>query len=265
MPFVKLDCGILDSTVWIDRDQREIFITALLMASPLEYTHPVEQFTVDSNEPTGWFAPPGWYGFVEAAGPGIIRRAGVDPDSGIRALEKLGSPDPESRTPDFDGRRLIRIPGGYLVLNYQTYRDRDYTTAQRSRRYRERQRNATVTASPRDITQAEAEAEAKEIPKTKKSPAAPFVAPEGLNLDAWERWLQYRRSIGKALKPPSIPAAAAKFAKLGPLQAEAVDHSVANGWTGIFPPDAPRGPAGRPKATLTWRPPPDKPLLEKIP
>src|SRR3990167_930952 len=36
MPFVKLDCGILDSTLWFDRDARDVFLTALLMAVPYE-------------------------------------------------------------------------------------------------------------------------------------------------------------------------------------------------------------------------------------
>ncbi len=167
MAYVKLDCGILDSTVWINRDVREVFITALLMASPVDYDKPIPQYEVDRNEPTGFEAPAGWYGFVEAAGPGIVRRAMVDQAAGMEALRVLGSPDPESRTPAFEGRRLIRVEGGYLILNFQVYRDRDYTTAERSRRYRDRKLNKKaqssrrdVTVSHRDITQAEAEAEA---------------------------------------------------------------------------------------------------------
>jgi hypothetical protein len=180
MPFVKLDCGILDSTVWIDRDRRELFITALLMASPKEYSEPIPQYHVDHNETTGFIAPAGWYGFVEAAGPGIVRRALVEPETGMIALAALGEPDPESRNPKFEGRRLIRVVGGYLVLNFQDYRDRDYTMAERSRRYRERKlnkrqqtqpltRSDTVT-SRRDITQAEAESEAKEYINPKSAP-----------------------------------------------------------------------------------------------
>ena len=174
MAFVKLDCGILDSTVWTDRDRREVFITALLMAKPREYAEPIEQYSVDKNELTGFIAPPGWYGFVEAAGQGIVRRALVEQASGMIALEALGEADPESRSPRFDGRRLIRVVGGYLILNFMDYRDRDHTTAERARRYRARKRGdippvndspaasmESVTphrdfvASPRDITQAD--------------------------------------------------------------------------------------------------------------
>ena len=164
MPFVKLDCGILNSTLWFEKDVRDVFITALLMAEPMEFDKAIPQIAVDSLEYTGWEAPPGWYGYVPAAGVSIASRAGLEKDAGIEALRRLGAPESSSRTPDFEGRRMIRIDGGYLILNYMKYRERDYTTAERSKRYRERlakkaaSRRDSVT-SRRDITQAEAEAE----------------------------------------------------------------------------------------------------------
>src|SRR6185437_13486679 len=113
MGFVKLDTGILDSTLWIEKDQRDVFITALLMAEPREFNEPQPQIEVDSMVPTGFVVPPGWYGFCAAAGSGIIRRSLTEHFSGMKALRELGSPDPESRTKTFEGRRLIRINGGY--------------------------------------------------------------------------------------------------------------------------------------------------------
>jgi hypothetical protein len=143
MPFVKLDTGILNSTLWVERECREVFITSLLMADPLEIAQAQAQLEVRSLAQTGWVMPPGWYGFVPAAGIGIIRRAMVEQDSGLDALEKLGAPDPESRSQDFEGRRLVRIDGGYVVLNFIKYRDRDYTAALRAQRYRDRKKLVT--------------------------------------------------------------------------------------------------------------------------
>ena len=143
MPFVKLDCGILDSTLWLDRDSRECFLTALLMAQPCEFSQPVEQLEVRALTPTGYQAPAGWYGFVPAAGVAIIRRAGIsEQERGLVALERLSSPEAESRSPEFDGRRMIRVDGGYLILNFMKYRDRDYTGAERAKRYRDRKKAA---------------------------------------------------------------------------------------------------------------------------
>lgn len=139
MPFVKLDCKMLDSTTWLDREAREVFITALLMARPHELETPAAQIKIHSLRPTGWKVPPGWYGFVAAAGIGIVARAGIEMAAGLRALERLGAPEPDSRSRDFDGRRLVRIDGGFIILNFMKHWDRDETGAERQRRYRQRQ------------------------------------------------------------------------------------------------------------------------------
>lgn len=168
MPFVKLDTGILESTLWIDRECREIFLTALLLAEPLEIDKPMEQIAIRSLERTGFMVPPGWYGFARAASVGIIGRALVEMESGMAALERLGNPDLHSRSAEFDGRRMIRVDGGFIILNYMKYRDRDYSAAERQRRFRKRRKDQASQASlplrdsnvtSRNITQAEAEAE----------------------------------------------------------------------------------------------------------
>lgn len=140
LPFVKLDTRILQSTLWFERDARELFITALLMAEPREIHEPAPQLKVDAIEYTGFEVPPGWYGFVPAAGIGIIRQAGIERDPGLRALAELGSPDKESRSSEYEGRRLVRVNGGYVILNYIKYRERDNTSADRNRRWRQKQR-----------------------------------------------------------------------------------------------------------------------------
>ena len=74
---------------------------------------------------------------------------------------------------------MIRIDGGFLILNFQKYRDRDYTTAERSARYRTRKqqleerssRRDTVTPR-RDITQAEAEVRSQKS-EIRNNPRAP--------------------------------------------------------------------------------------------
>jgi len=173
MPFVKLDCGILNSTLWSEKECREVFLTALLMAEPHELREPSPQIAVDSLQATGFVVPAGWYGFIPAAGVGILHRAGIDRERGMEALRRLGEPEETSRTPDFEGRRLVRVDGGYLVLNYMKYRDRDYTSAERSKRYRERVASRRAKAAThRDITQAEAEAEVEEKKSTSSTPAA---------------------------------------------------------------------------------------------
>lgn len=173
MAFVKLDCGILHSTLWHQRPARELFVTALLMARPHELTEAAPQLEVRSLDPTGWHVPPGWYGLIEASGAGIAHQAVVDQEAALTALEQMGRPEPESRSQAFEGRRMVRIDGGYIVLNFAKYRQKDHTTAQRSAKYRKRKerlakptRRHTVTA--RGATQAEAYTHETERPSTEE-------------------------------------------------------------------------------------------------
>lgn len=140
MAYVKLDTCILESSLWEESDIRTIFITALLMARRFDVNEPTEQLQVNGLKPTGFIVPPGRYGIVRTAGSGIIRRALMEKTAGMKALKTLGLPDPESRSKEYGGRRLVRIDGGFLVLNYYKYYVKDHTTTERSRRYRERKK-----------------------------------------------------------------------------------------------------------------------------
>lgn len=146
MAYTKLHQSILESTVWSeDSDTRVVWITLLAMADR--------------------------HGEVTSTIPGLARRANVTLEACQIALSKFLGPDPFSRTPDEDGRRLVPIDGGWHLLNYDKYRleaskdDRKAKNAARAKRYRDRKRNAeSVThhapvTHDRDIAEAEAEAD----------------------------------------------------------------------------------------------------------
>jgi len=42
----------------------------------------------------------------------------------VAAIDKFSSPDPYSRTPDNEGRRIETIEGGWVILNYTRYREK---------------------------------------------------------------------------------------------------------------------------------------------
>lgn len=156
MPYVKLDAGMLDSTIWLeDSDTCKVWVTMLMMAKS--------------------------DGMVEATAPGIARRANLDLETTRQALRVLESPDEDSRSLDNEGRRITRVDGGYFLTNYEKYRNRDHRAAERKRRERARRKaeeaksedrchgmsrrdtrdiTQNVTPVTQDVTQAEAEAEA---------------------------------------------------------------------------------------------------------
>lgn len=237
MAFVKLDCNILTSTLWFHRDCREVFITALLMAEPFEVRNSVKQLHVDSLDYTGFEVPAGWYGMVPAAGVGIVRQAGLELKEGLEALRKLGAPDLESRSQDFEGRRMVRVDGGYLILNFVKYRERDHTGADRARRYRLRQkppvevdpsRRDSVT-SHRDITQAEAEYRVNKEPPTPAAAGAPRAEASQVELSPLvQKVLEHWRTV-------AVPAGLPKVLKESPKLLKAIQTRLKDAsWLGLY-------------------------------
>lgn len=152
MSYVKVDSALLTSSLWQDPDALKVFFTALLMAYPTEVMEPLPEIGIGTLDETGYMVQPGWYGFVEAAGPGLIHAACLDREPGMAALRRLTQPDKESRGKEYEGRRLIRVDGGFIVLNYMKYRDKDHTTAERSKRYRDRKKRESSRRGDRDAT-----------------------------------------------------------------------------------------------------------------
>jgi hypothetical protein len=55
---------------------------------------------------------------------------------------------------------------------------------------------------------------------------------------AWGEWLQHRKEIKKPATPTAQQKQLSKLATMGPARAvAALNHSIGNGWTGIFEPN----------------------------
>lgn len=72
--------------------------------------------------------------------------------------------------------------------------------------------------------------------KERQKTGADAPDPEGLDPEAFGRFLAYRRGIKKPVRPASLLALKRKLAAMGDAQAAAVDESIAQGWTGVFAP-----------------------------
>lgn len=102
------------------------------------------------------------HGVVEGSVPGFANLARVPVPKLRTALIKLASPDPDSRTPDNEGRRIMEIPGGWKILNYESYRERtqakDGSRAGYMRGYRAQQNVTRNNSASRDTAPASASA-----------------------------------------------------------------------------------------------------------
>jgi hypothetical protein len=170
--YTKLFSSITRSSVWLEDDQTlRVWVTMLALA--------------DRN------------GFVGASVGGLAATARVDRRKTEEALAKFLAPDPDSRSKDNDGRRIEVADRGWILLNYDRFRDmRDEEARKEYERNRKREARAKArgdvpdaSALSRDVpscpeksalsAHAEAEASHKQKASQKESeiqtraPAAP--------------------------------------------------------------------------------------------
>lgn len=163
----KLFTKILDSSVWLENaSTRLVWLT--LIAS------------MDED------------GFCAFAAVGnLANRARVPLAACDAALKTLESPDLESADPEHEGRRIQRVPGGWVVLNAAKYREMvtrvvvREQTRQRVRRFREKQRNADVTQQSLNVTPSDTDTDTEDQDHC----ATTFA----------EFWEAYPRKVGKVV------------------------------------------------------------------
>ena len=216
--FTKLHQAILHSSVWSQPHYvRVVWVSMLAMANA--------------------------DGVVEASISGLARAANVTLEECREALELLMGPDDESRD-GTSGERVARVEGGFYLLNYANYRDRQTkqqaAAAERMRKKRAEQRGdenvreRARTCEPVTLcsTEAEAEAEAKKK-KARKRAAPPPARPDDVEEQVWEDWRAHRRRKSATVSVTVLEGLRkqAGLAKIS-LQ-EAMVMQVANGWQGF--------------------------------
>jgi hypothetical protein len=98
--FVKIyGTRLLDSTLWMESLEVRVLFLGMLAAAD-------------------------WRGYVDIPSTKVLaHRMNMPLDVCERALAVLEAPDLESRTPDEDGRRVIREGSGWIVVNCAKYRE----------------------------------------------------------------------------------------------------------------------------------------------
>jgi hypothetical protein len=140
-------------------------------------------------------------GEVLGSVPGLARLAGITLDEAQASLNELLSPDPHSRTPDYEGRRIAAIDGGWVILNHAKYRAKmseDDRRAYKARKQAE-YRAALAKCPPMSTSgqcghNAESRVQKPEAENTNQSVKPPTAA----EIAAAEIYQSYPRKQGKA-------------------------------------------------------------------
>ena len=189
----------------------------------------------------------------------IAEEVGLTIDQVRAALVVLESPDDESRSPEEQGRRIVRLDEhrawGWNVVNYVKYRsirDEDDRREQnrrsqanwRAKRDADNKQSkppsAAVSTCHVESANTEAEADTEEKTKTprKRGAATPLVSvdnlvAEGVDQKAAADWLATRKAKGLPLTPTAWQQTKDQASKAGMSAAEAVQTAAGNAWGGF--------------------------------
>lgn len=115
------------------------------------------------------------HGVAEGSVPGLADFARVSLEDCERALAVLQAPDRYSRSEDHEGRRILKVDGGWLVLNHAKYRAkaseddrREYLRKKQAESRARRVNNGVNTRQQISTNSTQAEAEAEADPDTKE-------------------------------------------------------------------------------------------------
>jgi uncharacterized phage protein (TIGR02220 family) len=96
--YCKLVSGIILSTIWREDDHTRILWITMLALKGRDHR-------------------------VLASVPGLAAVANIPIESCRAGLVKLATPDKDSRTKEYEGRRIMEVEGGWMVLNGEKYRN----------------------------------------------------------------------------------------------------------------------------------------------
>jgi len=178
-------------------------------------------------------------GIVDMTAEAIARRTTIPLDIIKIGISTLEQPDPHSRTPDEDGRRIVRLSDdrewGWRVINYIHYRNiRSQEERREYMRNYQRQRRAVGNRVNKSVNKVSNVNQSSKQYAVSSMQYAEAITTEGLDHSAWNTFIEYRKDIGKPYKKVSIPAAQKKLASFGADQIAVVEQTIANGWTGLF-------------------------------
>ena len=188
------------------------------------------------------------HGEVDMTAEAISRRTTIPLEIIQMGLEELSKPDPESRTPDEDGKRIVLIDShrswGWRLVNYQKYRKirsederREYQRQlMASRREMTKNKLASVSnVSPCSMQYAVSSKQKEEKEREEKTN---YVAtPQIVSRTNWLAFVEMRKKIRK---PLTDRGANLIIKKLERLQAEGdnpdqvIEQSIMHDWAGVF-------------------------------
>jgi len=173
--------------------------------------------------------------------------AGLTKDQVAEGLEILSSPDPESTSPDEEGRRIVPFGDGrnqWRVVNYRHYYEKGRAEERKEykREWDRTHRNPT-RSDKSDKSDPESESESETKPSKRRDVVEellaglpPVFAADAAFVRALRDYEAFRvEQKHKPWAPATVKKKHAEWSKRNPSEvAEALEKSVAQGYQGVF-------------------------------
>ena len=169
------------------------------------------------------------FGDVDITAEVISRRTLIPLEIIEKGIEELSKPDPNSRDPANDGRRIVPISPtrtwGWHIVNYTRY------AAIRSAEERREYMAAYYDAKKH--------AKEPEPPPEPEAKAPKFSPPDWVPIEQWLAWLEVRRRIKAPNTDRALKLAVKDMDELrtaGHDPGAVLDLAITRGWRGLFAP-----------------------------
>jgi hypothetical protein len=218
-------------------------------------------------------------GIIDMSPQAMAGRTSYPMDVIKKGLSVLQKPDPDSRHPGHDGRRIIALEDGrsfgWQIVNYKIYRnmatreekkraDRDRIASKRvePNEYEGVASCSEVSRKVANVAHTDTHTDTHTV-KTKKVALRPVavihdVERLGINKALWVEFLANRKRLKAANTPAAINTLINKIEKLHLQGHDAntlVETANERGWKSVFEPDKPKagnGPTARDFATMDF-------------
>lgn len=184
-------------------------------------------------------------GVVDMTPQAIAARTSFPLDLIIKGIKILSEPDPYTRTPGEEGRRIVLIddhrPWGWRIVNHGKYmklRDmKQKREADRVRISEKRKENKDVAIESQPV--ADVAHSDSDLDTDLKNKSEVALLPSWLPLEAWKAWLEMRRKKRVPNGARALNMAVAELERLKSLgfdPLKVIDLSTYKGWTSFYPP-----------------------------
>jgi hypothetical protein len=180
------------------------------------------------------------HGWADIHPKAIAEETGLTLAEVEAAIRNLESPDPESRSPEEEGKRLIRLDEhrawGWRIVNHGKYRairneeDRREQNRLAQERWRNKHNQSKQRKPESAHTEAEADTDTKAVKKKNTSPSAPSdVCPS-----VWADWLSVRKAKkGGPVTQTALKEIQKEAAKAGLSLEDAIRVCCKRSWVGF--------------------------------